>query len=89
MTGRKAITVAGVLKEALQEFLTDNCPHLAASISYYFLLSLFPLILAAIAVFGFVMRSDEAEIRVTEAIAGFLPVAVEDIRFVVHDVIDK
>lgn len=89
MTGRRVLTAAGVAKEAVHEFLTDNCPHLAAAISYYFLLSLFPLILAAIAVFGLIMTSDEAEVRVTEAIAGFLPVAVDYIARIIHDVVDK
>ena len=38
----------------INEFLADNCPHLAAAISYYLLLSLFPLVLAAISIFGFI-----------------------------------
>src|SRR4030042_1182597 len=64
-----------MIKEAVQEFLTDNCTHLSAAISYYLLLSLFPLALAAISILSFVSRSPNVEARVTQAITDMLPVS--------------
>ena len=59
----------------MDEFLSDNCPHLAASISYYALLCFFPLILALISVLGFVLRSPTLQNRLIEYISSFLPVS--------------
>ncbi|MEE8469747.1 MAG: YihY/virulence factor BrkB family protein [Dehalococcoidia bacterium] len=86
MTAQRLSTAAGVVKEAFHEFLADNCPHLAAAISYYFLLSLFPLALAAISIFGFILRSEEVEARVTEAIADLLPVSADFVARTIHGV---
>ncbi len=74
MAARRLLTVAEVVKGAVNEFLADNCPHLAAAISYYLLLSLFPLVLAAISIFGFIMRDPGVEAKVTEAVIDFIPV---------------
>ncbi|MFC1973774.1 YihY/virulence factor BrkB family protein [Chloroflexota bacterium] len=68
-------STAKLLKESVHEFLTDNCPHLAAGISYYFLLSLFPLALALISIAGFILRSPEVESSVADYIANTLPAA--------------
>ncbi|MFP3974709.1 MAG: YihY/virulence factor BrkB family protein [Dehalococcoidia bacterium] len=62
------------LKDVVNEFLTDNCPHLAASISYYSLLSLFPLTLALASVLGFLSASPQTQERMIESIGGFLPI---------------
>ena len=81
--------VVAFLREVVNEFLTDNCPHLAASISYYFLLSLFPLTLALISVLGFLSRSPETETRVIRAIGDFLPLSSEYITRTIRGVIDS
>ena len=67
------------IKDVVNEFLTDNCPQLAASISFYLLLSLFPLTLGVLSVIGFFTTSNETESRVIQAISGFLPLPGEDI----------
>ena len=67
--------VAATVKEAVNEFLADNCTHLSAAISYYILLSLFPLALAAITILGYFSRSPDIGARVTQAIADLLPVS--------------
>ncbi|HTL70835.1 MAG TPA: YihY/virulence factor BrkB family protein [Candidatus Eisenbacteria bacterium] len=41
-----------ILKEVRDEFNRDNCPHLAAALSYYTLFSLAPLLILVIAVSG-------------------------------------
>lgn len=63
------------LRDVVNEFLTDNCPHLAASISYYSLLSIFPLTLALVSVLGFLSASPETQERMIESIGGFLPIS--------------
>jgi len=70
-----ATSVVKLLKQSVHEFLTDNCPHLAAGISYYFLLSMFPLALALISIAGFILRSPDIEASITEYIANTLPAA--------------
>ncbi|MEE9401101.1 MAG: YihY/virulence factor BrkB family protein [Dehalococcoidia bacterium] len=77
MTARRLLTVVEVIKGAVNEFLADNCPHLAAAVSFYLLLSLFPLVLVAISIFGFIMKDPSAAAKVTEAITGFIPVSTD------------
>jgi len=80
MTSRRLVSFGSVIKEAVNEFLTDNCPHLAASVSFYLILCLFPLILAAASILGFIVREPGTEAKVTEAITNFLPVSGEFIQ---------
>jgi membrane protein len=61
------------LRDVVNEFLTDNCPHLAASISYYTLFCLFPLTLAAIAILGWLTSDPNVESKVIDADSDFLP----------------
>jgi membrane protein len=83
----KAAAVFIFIRKAAKEFLTDNCLHLSASISYYAFFCIFPLSLAFISVLGFISGSPESEIRVIEAIGAFLPVCSEFITSSVQGVI--
>jgi len=89
MTARRLLSVGTVLKGAINEFLADNCPHLAAAISYYLLLSLFPLVLAAISIFGFIIRAPAIKLRVTDAVVDFLPVSADFVEGVIRSVSDN
>jgi membrane protein len=80
MTARKVLTLAGTIKGAVNEFLADNCPHLAAGISYYLLLSLFPLVLAAISIFGFIVREEDVANKVVDAVTSFIPVSTDWVK---------
>ncbi len=77
---RRVKSVA-LLEGTVNEFFSDNCPHLAAAISYYLLFSLFPLGLAAISIAGFILRSPDLEARavasIFDGIGQFLPVSSE------------
>ena len=53
-----------MMKQAIQEFLADNCTHLAAAISYYLMLSMFPLILAAISILSHFSRAPDVPAKV-------------------------
>ena len=77
---------ATMMKRAVQEFLTDNCSHLAAAISYYLLLSLFPLALAAISILSYVSRSPDVQANVTKAITDVLPVSGDFVSTTIRDV---
>lgn len=48
----------------VREFFDDGCPQRAAAISYYSLLSLFPLAIVLVAIFGIVVDDDAARRRV-------------------------
>jgi membrane protein len=76
---------ATMIKQAVQEFLTDNCTHLAAAISYYLLLSLFPLALAAISILSFVSRSPNVEARVIDGITAVLPLSGDLVSAAIKD----
>jgi len=78
VTARRLLTITGVIKEAVNEFLSDNCPHLAAAISFFLLLSLFPLVLAAVSIVGLVSQEPDAANTVTDAITDFLPAVSAD-----------
>jgi membrane protein len=67
--------IATTIKQAIKGFLADNCTHLSAAISYYILLSLFPLALAAITILGYFSRSQDIGARVSQAIADVFPVS--------------
>jgi len=73
------------IREVVNEFLTDNCPHLAASVSYYVLLTIFPLTLAAITIVGAITHDTESQDDVIQAIGGFLPVSKAVISDVIND----
>ena len=77
------------IREVVNEFLTDNCPHLAASVSYYVLLTIFPLTLAAITIVGAITNDPDPQNDVVQAIGGFLPVSDEVISDTIGEVGDE
>jgi len=64
-----------LIREVVREFFVDNCPQLAAAISFYLLFALFPLGLVAISVTGFVLKSPTARAEVIAGIGNLLPVS--------------
>lgn len=64
-----------LLKEAVREFFVDNCPQLAAAISFFLLFSLFPLALAIISVTGFILQSPPTQAEVIAGIGNLLPIS--------------
>jgi membrane protein len=64
------IAFFSLLKEAALKWNADNCLRLAASLSYYTLFSLFPLILVALAIVQLLLNnSEDARIAILEALA--------------------
>ncbi len=75
-----------VLRRAMMNFAEDRGTHMAASISYFALLSLFPLVLLAVSIFGIVLRDADVQARVLQAIVDALPVAETSIEDTLHAV---
>ena len=65
----------GLLRTAFQRFREDGCLHLAASISYFMLLSLIPMLALFVSVLALLVRSsDNLTDRVFLALQTYLPV---------------
>ena len=63
--------------DAVNDFLGKNCPYVAGAIAFYTLFSLFPLILAIISVWGFLIGSDVEQTELARKIAEVIPVSTE------------
>ena len=62
-----------LIVRVIQEMGEDDATHMAASVSYYTVLSLFPLILALTAITGWVVGSQSRQDELVEYIVGNLP----------------
>lgn len=69
-----AAVAAVVVRRAAENFVADRATSLAAGISYFALLALFPLVLLAFSAFGLLLRDEELESRVFEGLVGAIPV---------------
>ena len=71
---RQAVRRAGTLTaRATKEFFDDGCTQRAAAISYYSLLSLFPLAILLAATFGLIVDDDAARKRVITFVLDNVP----------------
>lgn len=77
-----------VLGRAASNFAEDRGTQLAAAISYFTLFSLFPATLLAISVFGIVLRNEEIQSRVLNAIIDYLPIEGSTVSESLRDVAD-
>ena len=70
--------------------MNRNCIHLASSISFYTLFSIFPLMLATISVVGFVLSpwAQQDQVELARDIADVLPVSSEFVTQTVEDIVD-
>jgi membrane protein len=70
-----------IAKKTLREFTKDQCPDLAASLTYYAVLSLFPALLALVSLLGIFGQADKTTGALLEIVQGFAPAdTVEAIR---------
>lgn len=77
-----------VLIQTFKHFSKDNGPHWAAAIAYYSLLSIFPLLLAAIAIAAYFVDEQWAIEQGTQLLQGLIPSGTEFIRDTIEDVIE-
>ena len=76
-----------LVTRVIVELGEDDATHMAASVSYYAILSLFPLILGMIAVIGLVADSPARQEQVIEFVADFLPGSEAFVRDSVEGVV--
>ena len=78
-----------LLKNTVQEFTNDNCTLLAASISYYLLLSMFPFLLGIISLSTFFVDAPALQEQIFQAFQYLIPVSQDFILNVINGVIDE
>jgi len=78
-----------LLKKTVQEFLADNCPLLAAAISYYLLLAVFPFLLAVTSLASFFIDKPAIEEQIFRSFKYLIPVSQDFILNIVNNVIDE
>jgi membrane protein len=66
---------AKLIERSVDAFARHHCPQLAASISYYALLSIFPAAILMVAIFGIVIGDDEPRTEVVDFLFENLPVS--------------
>jgi membrane protein len=76
------------LKRVIQEFLTDNCPLLAAAISFNLLLSLFPLVISIISAASFFIDSARVKEQIVQGVTYLFSVSSDLITGIVNYVIE-
>ena len=77
-----------VLIQTFKHFSKDNGPQWAAAIAYYSLLSLFPLLLAAIAIAAHFVDQQWAIEQISQLIRGLVPSGTQFIREVIENIIE-
>jgi membrane protein len=77
---RRAVgQVWAVLRDAARKFYADDCPTLAAAISFYALLSLIPVLFLVIAILGYAIGSSQATFQaVVGSVREFIPHLSDD-----------
>ena len=73
----RRLYVVDLLARSAQEFSRRRGSTYAAAMSYYVLFSFFPLLIFIVAVFGVVVRDEEAQVDVTRTILETLPAGVD------------
>ncbi len=76
-TARQRVPLLDHLVRAAGRYQADTGDRLAAGVTYYFFLSLFPIMLLAVSVLGYVY-GDDAQARVQEGLGGILPGGLVD-----------
>src|SRR6476620_4554667 len=75
-----------IVKKTLREFTKDQCPDLAASLTYYSVLSLFPALLALVSVLGIFGDAQKTTSALLDIVQGIAPGQTGDtIRPVIED----
>ena len=77
-----------LIKRTAQEYTADNCPLLAAAISYYLLLSVFPFLLGLISLSSFFVDEPAIQERVFRAFQYLIPVSQDFVLNIINSVID-
>ena len=78
-----------LLRRTGAEFSEDRCPQLAASISYFVLFSIFPLVIVVVSISGLVLTDDQLRQDVIDELFNILPLSEEEGRGDLENAIDS
>ncbi len=67
-----------IAKKTLREFTKDQCPDLAAALTYYSVLSIFPALLALVSLLGIFGQAGKTTSALLEIVQGFAPADTVD-----------
>jgi membrane protein len=67
-----------IAKKTLREFTQDQCPDLAAALTYYAVLSLFPALLALVSLVGIFGDAEKTTAALLEIVRGIAPASTVD-----------
>ena len=67
-----------IAKKTLREFTKDQCPDLAAALTYYSVLSLFPALLALVSLLGIFGQAEKTTSALLEIVQRFAPAETVD-----------
>jgi membrane protein len=67
-----------IAKKTLREFTKDQCPDLAAALTYYSVLSIFPALLALVSLLGIFGQAQKTTSALLEIVQGFAPAETVD-----------
>ncbi|MBT2594262.1 YihY/virulence factor BrkB family protein [Arthrobacter sp. ISL-72] len=68
-----------IAKKTLREFSQDQCPDLAAALTYYAVLSLFPALLALVSLLGIFGQADKTTAALLDIVRGIAPGSTVDV----------
>lgn len=86
---KKARYIIKFAKIAIGEYGTNNCSYMAAAIAYWMLLSIFPLILAAMSLIGFLYPDQDAQQDIIKEVLDLVPVSGDYLSSLVEGVVDS
>jgi membrane protein len=82
-----AIPAVELMVRTVQELMADDATHMAAGVAYYAILSLFPLMLGLLAIFGLFLPSEAIKEELFDFFERNLPGAVDVLQQNIEDVI--
>lgn len=81
--------VVGIFRGALDGFNEANAAHVAAALAYYTIFSLFPLLLALIAVASFFLEGEQVKQQVVSSVMQVVPISRDLIRSNIDQVLER
>jgi membrane protein len=73
-------------RNTIREFSTDQCTDIAASLTYYAVLALFPGLVAVFSILGVIGEGDKAASTITGIIQGVAPQAADTLKGPLQDI---
>jgi membrane protein len=78
-----------ILKAAVQSFNEANVSQAAASLAYYAMFSLFPLLLALVSIGGLILKGENVSQKMVTSVTRFIPVSENLIRSNIEQVLAR